>query len=80
MIFLNNKDRRISVSCSGAVALGNSSIIIILKTFLRRTIIMLFFFIIISVGCLGQLARTTIIPLGPLSILQAQGVGKAPWG
>jgi hypothetical protein len=31
----------------------------------------IFFFFIIIVGCLGQLARTTTIPHGPLNILQA---------
>jgi hypothetical protein len=30
------------------------------------------FFFFISVGCPGQLARTTTIPHGPLNILQAQ--------
>jgi hypothetical protein len=40
---------------------------------------LLFFFLII-VGCPGQLAGTTTIPHGPLSILQAQWAGKAPRG
>jgi hypothetical protein len=31
-----------------------------------------FFFFLIYVGCSGQLTRTTIIPHGPLDILQAQ--------
>jgi len=30
------------------------------------------FFFFISVGCPGQLTRTTTIPHGPLNILQAQ--------
>jgi len=38
----------------------------------------IFFFI--SVGCPGQLTRTTTIPHGPLNILQIQWAGKAPRG
>jgi len=58
------------------------SYISIFLTIPMRVFLVLFllFFFLIIVGCPGQLAGTTTIPHGPLSILQAQWAGKAPRG
>jgi hypothetical protein len=45
-----------------------------------NTWVLLLLFFFISVGCPGQLARTTTIPHGPQNTLQAQWAGKTPRG